>query len=150
MLTTTTMAEKNYIPIDLTDLIPHFPWARMFDELGYHMPYPEVLMTSDRAYALSTQVNGLLMMQAWEVDNKASYHLETIEQVSHQAYRLCTQIEMGALDEAWAVVGITAEALLSYLDEALVGYVMKTSLSDKSLRPIRLAQGSWMLVTATE
>lgn len=134
------------IRIDLTELIPYYPWAEMFVDLGYHMPYPEVLMTSDRAYALSTQINGLLMMQSWEVGNDATYSLERIEASIHEAYHLTAEVRLETLDEAWAHIGIAEDRLLHYLRSSLISWVMATQLAGRPMRSLQLPSGVWMLI----
>lgn len=134
------------IRVELELLSPFYPWAQMFDDMGYQMPFPEVMMTSDRAYALSTQITGLLMTQSWEIDNVASYYLEPVEEATHEAYRLYTAISIGSLDEAWEVIGISSDSLHRYMHLALLGWVVKHQLSGRSFREVALAEGEWMLV----
>lgn len=83
-----------------------FPWALLFDDLGYQMPYPDVLMTSDRAYALHTQVSALLLDLVYDPAFRAevSGGLPTVE--------------LGTIDEAWAYIGVEDERLLRYMQLA--------------------------------
>lgn len=134
------------IRVELEHLSPFYPWARMFDDMGFQMPFPEVMMTSDRAYALSIQITGLLMTQSWEVDNLASYYLEPVSEATHEAYRLYTSISIGSLDEAWEAIGISQDSLYTYMHLALVGWVIKHQLSGRSFREVALSEGEWMLV----
>lgn len=138
------MSTTNSVALD--QLIAHFPWAQMYADLGFHMPYPEVLMTSDRAYALSTQISGLLMTQSWEVDNTASYRLEPIAESTHEAYRLTTDVRLGTIDEAWAVIGMSADKLLHYMHLSLVGWAQHSLLEGRAMRPVLQGQGQWMLI----
>lgn len=80
-----------------------FPWALLFDDLGYQMPYPDVLMTSDRAYALHTQVSALLLDLVYDPAFRAEV-----------AGGLPT-VQLGAIDEAWAYIGVDDERLLRYM-----------------------------------
>lgn len=138
--------DNNLQDVALDRLIPFFPWAQMYEDLGYQMPYPEVMMTSDRAYALSTQVSGLLMMQSWEIDNKAAYSLVPVAEATHEAYRLTTAVSLGTIDEAWEVIGMHYERLLGYMHLSLLGWVMHEQLKDRPMRSVPLDLGSWMLV----
>ncbi len=140
------MSQTTHTPVALELLIPDFPWAVMYDELGFHMPYPEVMMTSDRAYALSTQINGLLMMQSWELDNVASYHLARVEEATHEAYRLSLSLSLGTIDEAWEYIGIPTDQLLRYMRLSLLGHVLRTQLSGKSYRTVELPDDVYMLI----
>lgn len=83
-----------------------FPWALLFDDLGYQMPYPDVLMTSDRAYALHTQVSALLLDLVYDPAFSAEV-----------AGGLPT-VQLGAIDEAWAYIGVDDERLLRYIQLA--------------------------------
>lgn len=134
------------IRVELEQLSPFYPWAQMFDDMGYQMPFPEVMMTSDRAYALSTQITGLLMTQSWEIDNLASYYLEPVIESTHEAYRLYTDISIGTLDEAWEVIGVPSDRLYKYMHLSLVGWVIKHQFSGRSFREVALGEGEWMLV----
>lgn len=138
----------NATQIGLEPLIPHFPWTAMYEDLGYQMPFPEVLMTSDRAYALSTQVNGLLMMQSWELDNYLTYELTKVADVTHLAYRLSVSVSLGALDEAWLAIGIPEDRLKGYLSLALANYLAENELAG-GFKVASLPDGVYMLI-ATE
>ena len=61
-------------------LIPFFPWGRFFHDQGYIMPYPEVTMASEDAYARYTQISGLLMTESWEAGNHLDYVIERPEE----------------------------------------------------------------------
>lgn len=141
------MSTNDYTSVSLELLIPDFPWATMFDDLGFHMPYPEVLMTSDRAYALSTQINGLLMMQSWEMDNTAAYTLVPVTDSTHEAYRLNSSVSLGTVDEAWEYIGISTESLLRYMRRSLVAHVQRTVFPGRAMRLVPLSDDdSWMLI----
>lgn len=131
--------------IDLNKLSEHFPWATLYEDLGYAMPYPEVIMTSDRAYALQTQVFGLLMMQSWGSGNEARYLLERAD-ASVEAYTLSCELRLETIDEAWEYIGIAESTLLEYMHKALVAYAISQELSGRSMRIVELGQGRYMLV----
>lgn len=132
--------------IDLNHLSEYFPWSAMYEALGYAMPYPEVIMTSDRAYALQTQVFGLLMMQSWASGNRAAYHIERAE-ATHEAYTLDYELELPTIDEAWQVVGITTEMLLAYMHTALIAYIQAKVLPEGTpYRAVSLSPGRCMFV----
>ena len=127
--------------VDFSQLTESFPWSELYDNLGYAMPYPEVIMTSDRAYALYTQIAGLLMMEGWELGNIASYELERIDS-SHEAYMLTTKVELASINEAWSVIGIVEQTLHT----ALVNYVGKNELTGKNYTSTSLGEDRYMLV----
>lgn len=131
--------------IDLTELTNYFPWGEMYDDLGFAMPYPEVMMTSDRAYALQTQVSGLLMMQSWASGNMAAYTLEEAE-ATHEAYILTMKLELPSIDEAWEVIGIKKERLWSYMRSAFARYISATALPDKVFRLVPLGEDRYMYI----
>ena len=131
--------------VDFSQLTESFPWSELCDNLGYAMPYPEVIMTSDRAYALYTQIAGLLMMEGWELGNTASYELERIDS-SHEAYMLTTKVELASINEAWSVIGIAEQTLHVYIHTALVDYVGKNELTGKNYTSTSLGEGRYMLV----
>lgn len=131
--------------VDLTHLIDYFPWSEVYQSLGYAMPYPEVLMTSDRAYAFQTQVAGLLMMQSWGSGNSAAYTLARAE-ATHEAYTLDLHLNLETIDEAWEVIGISAEALRAYMSASLLGYVLAKPLGGRPFKVVPLAEGRYMLV----
>lgn len=131
--------------VDFSQLTESFPWSELYDNLGYAMPYPEVIMTSDRAYALYTQIAGLLMMEGWELGNTASYELERIDS-SHEAYMLTTKVELASVNEAWGVIGIAEQTLHAYIHMALVNYVGKNELTGKNYTSTSLGEGRYMLV----
>lgn len=135
--------------IDLTHLSEYFPWSEVYDDLGYAMPYPEVLMTSDRAYAFQTQVAGLLMMQSWGDGNRATYAVEQAE-ASHEAYMVELVLELPTIDEAWELIGVPTEKLMSYMKTAMLRYVSSKALPQKSFRIVPLDEGKYMFVSATE
>lgn len=132
-------------PIDLSKLSDHFPWGRLYEDLGYAMPYPEVTMTSDRAYALQTQIFGLLMMQSWGVGNEAKYKMEKVE-ATHEAYTLDYELRLETIDEAWEYIGIAKPTLIEYMKQSLVDYVLSVELDKRSFRSVSLAEGRYMLV----
>ena len=131
--------------VDFSQLTESFPWSELYDNLCYAMPYPEVIMTSDRAYALYTQIAGLLMMEGWELGNTASYELERIDS-SHEAYMLTTKVELASVNEAWGVIGIAEQTLHAYIHTALVNYVGKNELTGKNYTSTSLGEGRYMLV----
>lgn len=131
--------------IDLNDLSNYFPWGDMYEDLGFAMPYPEVMMTSDRAYALQTQVSGLLMMQSWAAGNRAAYELEQAE-ATHEAYTLTLDLDLPTIDEAWEVIGISEERLHTYMRIAFVRYVSATALPSKPFRVVSLSDERYMYV----
>lgn len=132
--------------IDLNELTPYFPWGDMYADLGFAMPYPEVMMTSDRAYALQTQVSGLLMMQSWAAGNMAAYELR-MEESTHEAYTLEMQLELPSIDDAWEVIGITEERLVAYMRRAFVHYVQATALSSRPFRFVKLTDERYLCVS---
>lgn len=118
----------------------------MYEALGYAMPYPEVIMTSDRAYALQTQVFGLLMMQSWASGNRAAYAMERAE-ATHEAYIIDIELALPTIDEAWEVVGITGDMLLAYMQAALLRYISDKALPEGEFRAVPLSEGRYMFVS---
>ncbi|MDY5858199.1 MAG: hypothetical protein SPK09_03095 [Porphyromonas sp.] len=132
--------------IDLNDLSEYFPWGQVYEDLGYAMPYPEVMMTSDRAYALQAQVTGLLMMQSWGAGNSAAYTLERAE-ATYLAYTLTIDLQLPSIDEAWALIGIPEERLRDYMRLSLVRYVSDKVLPEGStFRLVPLSEERYMFV----
>lgn len=133
------------VQVDLNDLTEYFPWGNLYSDLGYAMPYPEVIMTSDRAYALQTQVSGLLMMQSWGAGNAASYQLEQAN-ASHEAYTAELSILLPSLDEAWSVIGIQEDQLRLYMLQALASYIFARVLPKRAFRSVSLSPNRYMYV----
>lgn len=131
--------------IDLTRLTEYFPWGEMYADLGFAMPYPEVLMMNDKAYALHAQVTGLLMMQSWGAGNAAGYSTTRAES-PREAYTVELMLDLPTLDEAWPVIGIPYETLLRYMTTALLDYVRAVALPQHSFRTVQLAEGRYMFV----
>lgn len=131
--------------VDFSQLTEVFPWSEVYDNLGYAMPYPEVIMTSDRAYALYTQIAGLLMMEGWEAGNAARYTLERIDS-PHEAYMLETTLELASINEAWEVIGIAEPTLRMYLHQALENYARKEELSGRAHTSTKLGDNKSMIV----
>lgn len=135
------------ITVDLSLISDYYPWGRMYADLGYAMPYPEVIMTSDRAYALQTQIFGLLMMQSWGSGNKAGYILEET-QTTHKAYIVEVEVSLETVDEAWAVVGITEDMLCTYMTEALLNYIQAQilNITTQDYKQVPLGNSRYMFV----
>lgn len=135
------------ITVDLSLISDYYPWGRMYADLGYAMPYPEVIMTSDRAYALQTQIFGLLMMQSWGSGNKAGYILEET-QTTHKAYIVEVEVSLETVDEAWAVVGITEDMLYTYMTEALLNYIQAQilNITTQDYKQVPLGNSRYMFV----
>lgn len=135
--------------VDFTHLIEYFPWGAFYDDLGFAMPYPEVMMTSDKAYALQTQVSGLLMMQSWGEGNEASYSLEPVE-ATHEAYTLNIDLRLESIDEAWELIGVPSDKLHEYMRASILRYVSKKELEGKTFRSVPLPERKYMLVREGE
>lgn len=142
MTTDTTMRTPR--PIDLGQLSGHMPWSEIFRDMGYPMPYPEVVMAGELAYAQYTQMNSLLMTLAWELDNRAHYHLERAE-TSYEAYMMEVDLELGTIHEAWEVIGISPERLHDYLLQAVASWARHQALSQREVKMVRLMPKRWML-----
>lgn len=137
----TTVAPEQ---VDINLLIKHFPWTELCQDYGFAMPYPEVMMTSDRAHALYTQISGLLLPLAWEIDNQSSY-----EVVAHptipDGYVLRINVKLPVLDEAWEFIGFPEDSVRRYLTLATYYYVTKELWGDKAYRYFPLEEGEWLI-----
>ena len=113
--------------ISLDALIPFFPWAPFCRDQGFTMPYPEIMMISDQAYNLYTQISGLLMTEAWEIGNELRYRIEAVEGNESQ-YILELELSLENFSEIWALMEVSRERVISYLYIAAVGYVRHSGL----------------------
>ena len=91
------------------------------------MPYPEIMMISDQAYNLYTQISGLLMTEAWEIGNELRYRIEAVEGNESQ-YTLELELSLENFSEIWALMEVSRERVISYLYIAAVGYVRQSGL----------------------
>lgn len=95
-------------------LIPYFPWGRFFHDQGYIMPYPEVTLASEDAYARYTQVSGLLMTESWEPGNHLDYIIEHPEEGEADHYILRFSLSLETVSEVWEYLSTSAEQLRTY------------------------------------
>lgn len=130
--------------IDLGQLQEYMPWKQVFEDLQYPMPYPEVVMAGELAYAQYTQMVSLLMMLSWEAGNKATFTLEHVD-ATVEAYILDIDFALQNINDGWDVVGITPERLKDYLTQAAASWAQYNTLSGKNIRAVRLEPNKWML-----
>lgn len=138
-------------PVDLGQIAVHMPWAQVFEDLKYPMPYPEVVMAGELAYAQFTQMNSLLMMLAWEGDSKATYSLELLSDSTAAApmpelYHLTVTVQLDGFNEGWNALGISEEALLDYLKQAVACWAMKHRWANQTVRSTRINAESWTIM----
>lgn len=95
-------------------LIPFFPWARFFHDQGYIMPYPEVTLASEDAYARYTQMSGLLMTESWEPGNHLDYTIERPEEEGAEHFILRFSLSLDTISEVWDYLSVSEEQLRSY------------------------------------
>lgn len=131
--------------VDLNLLIRHFPWSELCQDYGFAMPYPEVMMTSDRAHALYTQISGLLLPLSWELDNRAHYEIVEHPTVP-DGLVLRIGVELPVLDEAWEAIGFAAPQVVGYLSLATYYYLTKELWAGKPYRYFPLEKGEWLIV----
>lgn len=142
------MMNKTITPeqVDLNLLIRHFPWTELCQDYGFAMPYPEVMMTSDRAHALYTQISGLLLPLAWEIDNQSSYEIVEHSTVP-DGLILRIVVQLPILDEAWEVIGFPEVLVKRYLTLATFSYLTKELWADKPYRYFPLEEGAWLIAS---
>ncbi|KGN70018.1 hypothetical protein HQ37_04660 [Porphyromonas sp. COT-239 OH1446] len=133
--------------IDLNLLIRHFPWKELCRDYGFAIPYPEVMMTSDRAHALYTQISGLLLPLAWELDNEVRYRLEA-HPMQSEAELLFVEVELKVLDEAWEVIGFPRSTVERYLSLAAYAHLSGELWAERKRRYFGLDEGSWLVSPA--
>ncbi|MDO4707829.1 MAG: hypothetical protein Q4A61_05355 [Porphyromonadaceae bacterium] len=146
-MTTNTIEQA----VDLGQLGAHMPWTEVFADLKYPMPYPEVVMAGELAYAQFTQMNSLLMMLSWEGDSRASYTLTPLAggegmEVPNQVYRLMVDVRLDGYNEAWATLGITELQLLGYVQQAVAAWAMHKQWGSTAVRSVRIDETSWTVM----
>lgn len=134
-------------PADLGQVASYMPWVEVFQDMGYPMPYPEVVMAGELAYAQFTQMNSLLMMLSWEGNNQAHYHLEPVE-ASYEAYRLSVDLQLESISEAWGIIGISDAKLRDYLLQGVALWARHKELPNSELKMIRIAPTEWMMTAS--
>lgn len=137
-------------PVDLGQLSAHMPWAQVFEDLQYPMPYPEVVMAGELAFAQFTQMNSLLMMLSWEGDSRASYTLERLTPddptASAEVYRLSIEVYLDGFNEGWAVLGISEPSLLDYIQQAVAAWAIHQHWANKQTRSVRVDDQMWNVI----
>ena len=113
-LGSTTLPHEGKLPLDA--LIPFFPWALLCRDQGFTMPYPEIMMISDQAYNLYTQISGLLVTEVWEAGNELRYQIDGLE------------LSLESFSEIWFLIGISRERVISYLYLAAIAYIRHSGL----------------------
>lgn len=134
-------------PADLGQVASYMPWVEVFQDMGYPMPYPEVVMAGELAYAQFTQMNSLLMMLSWEGNNQAHYRLEAVES-SYEAYRLSVDLQLESISEAWGIIGISDAKLRDYLLQGVALWARHKKLPNSQLKMIRIAPTEWMMTAS--
>ncbi|KGN84455.1 hypothetical protein [Porphyromonas sp. COT-290 OH860] len=134
-------------PADLGQVASYMPWVEVFQDMGYPMPYPEVVMAGELAYAQFTQMNSLLMMLSWEGNNQAHYRLEAVE-ASYEAYRLSVNLQLESISEAWGMIGISDAKLRDYLLQGVALWARHKKLPNSQLKMIRIAPTEWMMTAS--
>ena len=92
------------------------------------MPYPEIMMISDQAYNLYTQISGLLVTEAWEVGNELRYQIDAIGDSEAGQYTLGLELSLESFSEIWSLIGISRERVISYLYLAAIAYIRHSGL----------------------
>ena len=109
-------------------LIPFFPWGRFFHDQGYIMPYPEVTMASEDAYARYTQISGLLMTESWEAGNHLDYVIERPEELEVDYLLLRLALSLDTVSEVWDYLSVSQDQLRTYHLLAALALVRKVGL----------------------
>ena len=109
-------------------LIPFFPWGRFFHDQGYIMPYPEVTMASEGAYARYTQISGLLMTESWEAGNHLDYVIERPEEPESDYLLLRLALSLDTVSEVWDYLSVSQDQLRTYHLLAALALVRKVGL----------------------
>lgn len=109
-------------------LIPFFPWGRFFHDQGYIMPYPEVTMASEDAYARYTQISGLLMTESWEAGNHLDYVIERPEEPESDYLLLRLALSLDTVSEVWDYLSVSQDQLRTYHLLAALALVRKVGL----------------------
>ena len=109
-------------------LIPFFPWGRFFHDQGYIMPYPEVTMASEDAYARYTQISGLLMTESWEAGNHLDYVIERPEEPESDYLILRLALSLDTVSEVWDYLSVSQDQLRTYHLLAALALVRKVGL----------------------
>ena len=109
-------------------LIPFFPWGRFFHDQGYIMPYPEVTMASEDAYARYTQISGLLMTESWEAGNHLDYVIERPEEPEVDYLLLRLALSLDTVSEVWDYLSVSQDQLRTYHLLAALALVRKVGL----------------------
>ena len=109
-------------------LIPFFPWGRFFHDQGYIMPYPEVTMASEDAYARYTQISGLLMTESWEAGNHLDYVIERPEEPEADYLLLRLALSLDTVSEVWDYLSVSQDQLRTYHLLAALALVRKVGL----------------------
>ena len=112
-------------------LIPFFPWGRFFHDQGYIMPYPEVTMASEDAYARYTQISGLLMTESWEAGNHLDYVIERPEEPESDYLILRLALSLDTVSEVWDYLSVSQDQLRTYHLLAALALVRKVGLLDQ-------------------
>lgn len=132
--------------VDLGQLGAHMPWAEVFADLKYPMPYPEVVMAGELAYAQFTQMNSLLSMLSWEGDSRASYTLTPLS-AGGEVYRLTVEVVLeGYAQEAWELLGIGQEQLRSYVQAAVAAWAVHRQFASRGAQSVRIDEVSWTVI----
>lgn len=127
------------------------PWAKVFADLKYPMPYPEVVMAGELAYAQFTQMNSLLSMLAWEGDSRASYTFTPLTEPdqgegSPSIYRLTVDVQLDGYNEAWAMLGIGQDQLLGYVQQAVASWAIARLSSGQEVRSVQIDEANWTVM----
>ena len=109
-------------------LIPFFPWGRFFHDQGYIMPYPEITMASEDAYARYTQISGLLMTESWEAGNHLDYVIERPEEPEVDYLLLRLALSLDTVSEVWDYLSVSQDQLRTYHLLAALALVRKVGL----------------------
>ena len=109
-------------------LIPFFPWGRFFHDQGYIMPYPEVTMASEDAYARYTQISGLLMTESWEAGNHLDYVIERPKEPEADYLLLRLTLSLDTVSEVWDYLSVSQDQLRTYHLLAALALVRKVGL----------------------
>ena len=112
------------------------------------MPYPEIMMISDQAYNLYTQISGLLVTE--EVRNELRYQIDATDDSEAGQYTLGLELSLESFSEIWSLIGISRERVISYLYLAAIAYIRHSGLLGLRFSCEHIAEQTCLLTLLSE
>lgn len=117
----------NILDIKLHKLIPYFPWKEWCESKDFAMPFPEILALSDHAFAMYTQITGLLLDYTSSAANAVNI---SCKEQDDNSILIDVDVIMEDVSEVWQVIGINNEDLKKYTSFMVRNYISKEILTD--------------------